>query len=51
VQARGASEIATSEECRQKAQIEANGDVTQAEERQEDKTHAPDSAGGNRTQW
>jgi len=46
----GAGESATSELGMKKAQIEANGDETQVDGRQNDRSHDADSGGQNRTQ-
>ena len=47
VQARGASESATSEQGAKNAEIEANGNETQAEAGPEDNIHGHDSDGEN----
>jgi hypothetical protein len=50
VRANGAGESATSESDMKNARIEANGDETQADGRQEATTHDPDSGGEKRSQ-
>jgi hypothetical protein len=52
VRATGASEIvATNEKGLKNARIEANRDGAQTDERQDDKTHAPDCGGEKRSQF